>query len=84
MKRDLRALIPLLAAALVAAGAGEVVMAVTTGSQVACKGVSGKPSAFEAAKLFWECNATDDDLGVQGSFDAEAYAELCVFDPNGG
>jgi len=79
----MRGLLPLLIAALFVAGAGGGVMAVTTESQNACAGASGQKGSFEAVKLYWEYNATDNDLGVQGSFDAEAYADLCVFDPNG-
>lgn len=83
MNGNVRRLLPWLVAALFAAGAGGGVMAVTSEGQGDCTATRGQADSFEAVRFFVEYNATDNDLGVQGSFDAEAYAELCVYDPNG-
>jgi len=41
------------------------------------------PSPFEAAKIIIEFNSTDQDAGIQLSFDAEAWKSVSVLDPNG-
>ncbi len=38
---------------------------------------------WEVAKLYIEHNATDVDTGVHGFFGGEAWAELCIWDPDG-
>lgn len=38
---------------------------------------------WEVAKLYIEHNATDEDTGVHGFFGGEAWAVLCLADPNG-
>jgi hypothetical protein len=43
----------------------------------------GATSEVEAAKLIIEYNATDEDLGVHGSVDADGWTTFCFFDPNG-
>ncbi len=41
------------------------------------------PVAFEAVKIIIEFNATDQDAGIQLSFDAEAWKSVAVLDPAG-
>jgi hypothetical protein len=43
----------------------------------------GETFEAEATKLFIEFNATDEDLGVHGSLDADGWKTFCFFDPNG-
>ncbi len=38
---------------------------------------------WEVAMLYIEHNATDEDTGVHGFFGGEAWAELCIWDPQG-
>jgi len=38
---------------------------------------------FEAAKIIFEFNATDQDLGIQLFIDAEAWKTVAVLDPDG-
>ena len=48
-----------------------------------CSPANGTPASFEAVRLYVEYNATDNDLGVHGAVDAEAYSELCIYRPDG-
>jgi len=41
------------------------------------------PMPFEAAKMIIEFNSTDQDAGIQLSFDAEAWKNVTVLDPKG-
>lgn len=44
---------------------------------------TGKSTRIATAKLIVEYNATDNDIGVHGSFDDHGWKRLCVFDPTG-
>jgi hypothetical protein len=48
-----------------------------------CSPATSAPASFEAVRLYVEYNATDNDLGVHGAVDAEAYSELCIYRPDG-
>jgi hypothetical protein len=41
------------------------------------------PAQLEVAKIFWEYNSTDDDLGVQVSLDGEEWQRLKIVNPVG-
>jgi hypothetical protein len=51
--------------------------------KVTCDEASGDTVELATNKLYIEFNATDDDIGVHGAFDGEAYSELCIYDPSG-
>jgi hypothetical protein len=74
--------------AFLALTSSEETPTVTTPSQTrssACEAdpPQGATSEVEAAKLIIEYNATDEDLGVHGSVDADGWTTFCFFDPNG-
>jgi hypothetical protein len=48
-----------------------------------CAAARGTPRPLPEAKLFFEYNATDEDTGIHGLFDASGWSELCVTGPNG-
>lgn len=50
---------------------------------VTCSEASGETVELAKAKLYIEFNSTDDDIGVHGAFDGEAYSELCIYNPSG-
>ena len=55
-------------------------------SATGCPAANPRPSQttdIATAKLIIEYNATDEDIGVHGAFDADGWRILCVFDPTG-
>jgi hypothetical protein len=50
---------------------------------VACRPAQGETANIDTARLFVEYNATDEDLGIHGGFDADGWSELCIYAPNG-
>jgi hypothetical protein len=83
MRLERKGWLPIVPIALLTLTLGGGALVSADDNPLACTPAQGETVALETAKLFVEYNATDDDLGVQGAFDGEGYAELCVFDPNG-
>lgn len=68
---------------LMGVGVAERAPAQTENSGSGCSPANGTSASFEAVKLYVEYNATDNDLGVHGAVDAEAYSDLCIYRPDG-
>ena len=56
--------------------------ATSGGADEACE-FSGATTQIATAKMIIEYNATDQDIGVHGTFDDQGWSRLCVFDPTG-
>ena len=54
-----------------------------TGQDTTCAEAQAAAAEMAGARLIVEYNATDEDLGVHGQFEADGWSELCVFDPTG-
>lgn len=76
-----------LAAAVVlaaaACGGSESAPANAAGGDSAAAACPTQGEGFETAKLYVEHNATDEDTGIHGSFGAEGWSILCIWDPTG-
>ena len=58
-------------------------LAATVALLVAAAGPEASAAEFSVAKIYWEYNATANDLGVHVSLDAEDWQTLKITHPNG-
>lgn len=59
------------------------VLALASPAIADCENLPNPVTEFEDARLIIEYNATDQDIGVHGEFDANSWSELCLYDPSG-